>query len=102
MPRKQTRRSVSVKGLTYQRLKGYCDRTGQSLSSFVENLVAEAIGAPTDEDRQKFGETVKASEKVSETKEPAKEPTKVGPEQAKISEETREFNEGYVSPIMQF
>lgn len=55
MPRKQTRKSISVKGLTYQRLSKYCDQTGQTRSGFVENLLEEVLGAPTDEECQKFG-----------------------------------------------
>lgn len=43
MARKQTRRSISVKGLTYQRLKNYCERNGDTISGFVERLVSEKM-----------------------------------------------------------
>jgi hypothetical protein len=49
MPRKQTRRAISVKGLTYQRLKKHCDKEDKSISGFVEDLVAaklDALGVP--------------------------------------------------------
>lgn len=44
-----SRRSISVKGETYQRLKDYCASIGQSVSGYVEDLVTEkldAAGAP--------------------------------------------------------
>ena len=49
MAKKSTRRSVSIKGTTYHRLKGYCDATGVSVSGLVEVLIAsrlEAAGVP--------------------------------------------------------
>lgn len=47
---KSTRHSISVKGLTYQRLKDYCDQQGRSVSGYLEEIIAEkldAIGVPT-------------------------------------------------------
>jgi hypothetical protein len=38
--RRQTRRSISVKGLTYQWVQDYCNKTNQSISGFVEDLIA--------------------------------------------------------------
>lgn len=49
MSKKQTRRSVSFKGTTYQRLKDYCDASGRSVSGYLEEVIAEkldAVGAP--------------------------------------------------------
>jgi hypothetical protein len=49
MAKRQTRRSISVKGLTYQRLKDYCDAHDRSISGFLEDLIAEkldALGVP--------------------------------------------------------
>ena len=43
MARKQTRRSISVKGLTYQRLKNHCDANGTAISAFVEELVMDRL-----------------------------------------------------------
>ena len=45
MAREQTRRSISVKGLTYQRTKDYCDANGQSVSGFLEDILAEKLDA---------------------------------------------------------
>ena len=45
MARKQSRRSISVKGLTYQRLKNRCERNGESISGYVERLVSERMDA---------------------------------------------------------
>lgn len=39
MSRRQTRRSVSLKGLTYQRIKAYCDEHGLAVSAYLERLV---------------------------------------------------------------
>lgn len=77
---KQSRRSVSVKGLTYQRVKNYVFSRGNSLSSFLESAIVDAIGRPTDEDRRKFGELLEAREKASEAKaakEKTHEPSKI-------------------------
>ncbi len=49
MAKRQTRRSISVKGITYQRLKDFCDATGRSVSGYLEEIIAEkldAAGAP--------------------------------------------------------
>lgn len=44
MPRNPNRRSISVKGTTYQRLKNYQERTGEaSISGFTENLILRAL-----------------------------------------------------------
>jgi hypothetical protein len=47
--KKQTRRSISVKGITYARAIGYCQDNGISVSGLVERLVTnelDARGAP--------------------------------------------------------
>lgn len=67
----QTRRSISVKGLTYQRLQKYLG--GKSLSGFVEGIVVEKLGEQSAEDRQELGESVKAGEKGTPAQK-AKEP----------------------------
>ena len=38
--KRQTRRSISLKGLTYQRLKKYCDAEGFTISGFLEDVIA--------------------------------------------------------------
>ena len=45
MAKRQTRRSISVKGITYQRLKDYCDATGCSVSGYLEEIIAEKLDA---------------------------------------------------------
>lgn len=46
MPKKrQTRRSISVSGLTHQRLKDYCDAHDKSVSGFLEEIIAERLDA---------------------------------------------------------
>lgn len=39
------RRGISLNGLSYQRLKDYCDSIGASVAGFVETLVAEKLDA---------------------------------------------------------
>ncbi len=45
MTKRQTRRSISVKGITYQRLKGFCDDEGVSVSGLLEQLIATHLDA---------------------------------------------------------
>lgn len=40
MSKVQTRRSVSVRGVTYRRLREHCTAAGLSISYFIEDLVA--------------------------------------------------------------
>lgn len=40
MSRKQTRRSVSIRGTTYDRVRAYCESHGLSMSEFVEDRVS--------------------------------------------------------------
>ncbi|MFH1130279.1 MAG: hypothetical protein V1754_03025 [Pseudomonadota bacterium] len=44
MAKKQTRRSVSVRGSTYAQIRGYCDMHGISMSEFVEARIATFFG----------------------------------------------------------
>jgi len=39
-PKRQSRRSASVKGTTYARMKTYCDRRGIAVSAYLEDLIA--------------------------------------------------------------
>lgn len=49
MAKRQTRRSISVKGITYQRLQNYCSTHQQrgmqklSVSGYLEELIAAAM-----------------------------------------------------------
>jgi len=45
MAKRQTRRSISVKGITYQRLKDHCDTAGVSVSGYLEEIIAEKLDA---------------------------------------------------------
>lgn len=44
MAKKQTRRSISVSRVTYERLKSYCETQGISMSQFVETRVGDFLG----------------------------------------------------------
>ena len=49
MAKKQTRRSVSIRGTTYAQIRAYCERQGLSMSEFVEQRIAAfftQIGEP--------------------------------------------------------
>jgi hypothetical protein len=45
MAKKQTRRSISVSRVTYERLKAFCEANNISMSQFVEHRVGEALPA---------------------------------------------------------
>ena len=45
MAKRQTRRSISVKGITYQRLKNFCETQGHSVSGYLEDIIAEHLDA---------------------------------------------------------
>lgn len=47
--KKTTRRAISIKGLTYQRVQEHCDANGITVSGLIETLVTErldALGVP--------------------------------------------------------
>ena len=44
MAKNQSRRSISISGATYSKLKSYCLANDRSMSSVVEELVKEFIG----------------------------------------------------------
>ena len=41
MAKKQSRRSISVRGVTYNQLREYCSRINLSMSDFLEQRVAD-------------------------------------------------------------
>jgi hypothetical protein len=43
MAKVQKRRTISVKGLTYQRLHDYCEAEGVPVSGYLEQLIAERL-----------------------------------------------------------
>jgi len=44
MAKKQTRRSISVSKMTYERLRAYCESNSMSMSQFVEQRVGDFLG----------------------------------------------------------
>lgn len=44
MPKQQRRRSISVRGDVYDRVKKYCDDKRISMSAFVEDRILEHLG----------------------------------------------------------
>ena len=50
--KKSTRRSVSLKGITYQRIKNYCHARELSVSGWLEDLVAERLDASGEPNRK--------------------------------------------------
>ena len=52
-----SRCSISVKGVTYDRIKAYADANGGSISGFCEDVIEANLGPSTDEDRKKFDES---------------------------------------------
>lgn len=53
MSKKQTRRSISVSGDTYDRLKAHCDEHQLSMSGVVEVQICRFLGIAGPEPRQK-------------------------------------------------
>ncbi len=44
MAKRQTRRSVSIRGSTYDQIRKYCERNEVSMSEFVEDRIAAFFG----------------------------------------------------------
>lgn len=65
MAKRQTRRSISVKGITYQRLKNFCEDSGVSVSGYLEQIIADQLDA----------RNVPVPEKVEPRPETASKPT---------------------------
>jgi len=47
MGKVQTRRTISIRGETYERLRAWCEKHSESMSEVVETLLAGRIGAGT-------------------------------------------------------
>lgn len=43
MAKKQTRRSISIRGITYQRLKNFCEAQEKTMSGFLEELITQRM-----------------------------------------------------------
>jgi hypothetical protein len=52
MAKKQTRRSVSIKGSTYDTVRAYCEQHGLSMSEFMEERIAGFFSGTTPPRRQ--------------------------------------------------
>ena len=50
MAKKQTRRSVSIRGSTYELIQQYCKQNKQSMSEFVEERIAAFFGTGEETD----------------------------------------------------
>ena len=44
MSKKQSRRSVSIRGSTYDQIRRFCERNELSMSEFVEERIADFFG----------------------------------------------------------
>lgn len=47
MAKKQSRRSVSLNRMTYERLRAYCETNNLSMSEFVETRIGDFLGRPS-------------------------------------------------------
>ena len=45
MGKRQTRRSISIRGLSYQRLQDYCEQEGRTISGWLEDVISERMAA---------------------------------------------------------
>lgn len=45
MAKQQKRRTISVKGLTHQRLQDFCEGAGLSVSGYLEQIIEEKLDA---------------------------------------------------------
>ena len=60
MAKKQTRRSVSIRGTTYEQIRQYCERHEISMSEFVEERIASFFGhveAPSNKKQKRLSPT---------------------------------------------
>ena len=60
MAKKQSRRSVSIRGSTYDLIRKYCERNEISMSEFVEDRIATFFGNGGSKDEE--GEKIKPDE----------------------------------------
>jgi hypothetical protein len=67
MSRKQTRRSISVSGALYLRIKTHCGENGLSMSGFVESLARDFIGMEPRNSQVQVSAPAPASHKDRET-----------------------------------
>ena len=58
MGQKQTRRSISVRGTTYDRLRDHCQKNNLAMSDFVEQRLAEFFAAKGEPKKAKLPEPI--------------------------------------------
>ena len=61
MAKKQTRRSVSIRGSTYELIRQYCEQNDISMSEFVEERIAEFFGNGPSADKSSDKKTTSKS-----------------------------------------
>ncbi len=72
MAKKQTRRSVSIRGSTYEVIQQYCKQNNQSMSEFVEERIAAFFGTDDDDSDSKEKPRKKPSLSVNELQDAAR------------------------------
>ncbi|MEM6991253.1 MAG: hypothetical protein AAF721_12165 [Myxococcota bacterium] len=71
MAKRQTRRSISVKGITYQRLKNFCEDSGVSVSGYLEQIIADQLDAQNVPVPEKVDPRPAADNKPQSSEEPS-------------------------------
>jgi hypothetical protein len=66
-PRKQTRRSISVRGTTYENLRRYCEEHDRSMSDLVEEQLAALFAGKKPTGRTVAPKVVRARESVGDS-----------------------------------
>ena len=85
MAKKQTRRSVSIRGTTYDRVRTYCDHQGLSMSQFMEAridqfLSGQFLGEPVSSEQFSGGSASVAVDVSRNEKRPVKQTRSYRPE----------------------
>lgn len=71
MAKKQTRRSISVRGVTYEQLRVWCDAHHVAMSEFIETRIAEYLGKGKSEPARPAGKVPATSRVVTRSSRPA-------------------------------
>ena len=72
MAKNQTRRSVSIRGTTYERVRHHCRLAGVSMSEFVEDQIAGFFADPDKAELQKRVAKAVAAEPLTSKTTPAR------------------------------
>jgi hypothetical protein len=79
MAKKQTRRSISVSRVTYERLKSYCETSGISMSQFVETRVGDFLGRSIRRDERPSSAVVPSAPQAGEVPQPVRSSSTLAP-----------------------